>query len=342
MLNEEKYQKDLQQQYILRTLKKNGIQLIDKYQDLINEFTESEPFLKLIDKFTFASGVLILLLSQHIISALPTFMPYYYLILIFPLLLARYFIYRKNKWHYFMIDFCYFCQLITILTVALVNTSLFPYLFQTAFVFAHGPLLTAIPMWKNSLVFHDLDKLTSVYIHLFPALVCYSLRWYVISSPPEITLLSGIIIPSIIYILWQCAYLFITEGVDKDKIERRRYMTSLKWLSQEKPHPIYLFLLKKGVKDRPLVILVSFQFAYTILTMLPTYIYYNSKSLELLWILICLACSIWMGANFYFEVFIRNYSKRLENNIKAFKQSEAAIKKPEGHYIITNQKEQSN
>ena len=33
---------------------------------------------------------------------------------------------------------------------------------------SQGPLLTAIVVWGNSLVFHDIDKLTSVFIHIYP------------------------------------------------------------------------------------------------------------------------------------------------------------------------------
>ena len=35
--------------------------------------------------------------------------------------------------------------------------------FQANYMLAMGPLMTAIMVWKNSLVFHSLDKLTSMY-----------------------------------------------------------------------------------------------------------------------------------------------------------------------------------
>ena len=52
-----------------------------------------------------------------------------------------------------------------------------PTLFQVVFVLCNGPLATAIIMWHNSLVFHDWDKMTSVCIHLLPALVTFARRW---------------------------------------------------------------------------------------------------------------------------------------------------------------------
>lgn len=33
---------------------------------------------------------------------------------------------------------------------------------------SNGPLAGAIVMWKNSLVFHDIDKMISLFIHIYP------------------------------------------------------------------------------------------------------------------------------------------------------------------------------
>ena len=39
-----------------------------------------------------------------------------------------------------------------------------------------GPLMFAIIVWKNSLVFHSLDKLTSFFLHAFPPITIHLLR----------------------------------------------------------------------------------------------------------------------------------------------------------------------
>jgi hypothetical protein len=43
-----------------------------------------------------------------------------------------------------------------------------PYLFEATFMLANGPVLWAVLAWRNSLVFHDGEKMTSVFIHLIP------------------------------------------------------------------------------------------------------------------------------------------------------------------------------
>ena len=50
-------------------------------------------------------------------------------------------------------------------------------LFYVCFTFALGPLSAAIVLWRNSLVFHDVDKVTSVFIHIMPPLLMYCLKW---------------------------------------------------------------------------------------------------------------------------------------------------------------------
>ena len=41
-----------------------------------------------------------------------------------------------------------------------------------------GPLAWSVMTFRNSLVFHASDKVTSVIVHLLPSWVCWSIRWY--------------------------------------------------------------------------------------------------------------------------------------------------------------------
>jgi hypothetical protein len=50
-------------------------------------------------------------------------------------------------------------------------------LFTAAFMRTNGPVFWAIIAWRNSLVFHSLDKMAAVVIHIFPPLVIYRLHW---------------------------------------------------------------------------------------------------------------------------------------------------------------------
>ena len=93
-------------------------------------------------------------------------MPQWYLLTILPLMVIRFILYRRQKFHYFMLDFCYFAQgLMTFHIIFYPRSSI---LFKLVFCLSNGPLLFGIVMWSNSLVFHDVDKVTSVAIHFMP------------------------------------------------------------------------------------------------------------------------------------------------------------------------------
>jgi hypothetical protein len=74
-----------------------------------------------------------------------------------------------------MLDFCYFVQMMCLAHIWVWPTS--DSLALLVFVFGNGPLLCAIVAWRNSLVFHSLDKTTSLFIHVFPCLLTYCTRW---------------------------------------------------------------------------------------------------------------------------------------------------------------------
>lgn len=45
------------------------------------------------------------------------------------------------------------------------------FLFTVCYCAAHGPLAFSVATWRNSLVFHSLEKMTSLFIHLYPPFV---------------------------------------------------------------------------------------------------------------------------------------------------------------------------
>ncbi|PRP79608.1 transmembrane protein [Planoprotostelium fungivorum] len=278
------------------------------------------PFIKTSDKLAFTFGIVVLLVSELILLEYPTFFYQWYTFLLVPLLLARYYTYEKSKFHYFMLDFCYFAQFMLMVFLYLVPHN--HIWFQVVFCATTGPLLTGIVMWRNSLVFHDLDKLTSVFIHIFPALVTFALRWYpsrhfsVCSEEEHCTMNYGIVgfLTIFIYVMWQIMYLFKTEVVDGRKLRNdKAIMTSARWMSQVKPHPIWQYFRKRGAKESHAIpVLVAVQLLYTVATLIPTLIVFHSFLLHSLYLAgISLVC-IWNGANFYFDVFSETYTKRLK------------------------------
>lgn len=69
---------------------------------------------------------------------------------------ARLISYRRRSWHYFLFDLCYYANILNFIFLWIAPGS--PALFVACYCLSHGTLAIAVPLWRNSLVFHDADK----------------------------------------------------------------------------------------------------------------------------------------------------------------------------------------
>jgi len=116
-------------------------------------------------------------------------------------------------------------------------------LFISTYCLAFGNNAVAIAMWRNSLVFHSLDKVTSLFIHIMPCatLHCivhllspevqlqkfpaiYSIRYSPVDSPEHYTLGAMIVWATVPYAVWQLSYHFLITMRRRDKIAAGRYI----------------------------------------------------------------------------------------------------------------------
>ncbi|EKE39956.1 hypothetical protein ENUP19_0156G0030 [Entamoeba nuttalli] len=295
---------------------RSGLRASKEIVKPIDEGLNKKINIVFLDKVTFVLGVALLVLSEYVFMVRVELMPVFYAFIVIPLVTARYLVYRMNKWHYFLLDFCYYTNFLLLVTTILIfGFKIISPMYEILFVLTNGPLLMAIPVWTNSLVFHDLTKLTSISIHFLPAMVTYSIRWgNIVEIPQSLSFTNGFILPMIAYSIWQTSYLIITEVFKHDLIYQEGYMTSFRWLTQEKPHKLYYFITQTlGMKQSVLFLMVLTQFIYTVITILPTFLYYKYKSLHIVWMLFCFFWAVWNGANFYFEIFLKRYNQYLDS-----------------------------
>ena len=195
---------------------------------------------RLQDKITFVLGVTYIWLTCLVMVRFPDLFPLYHLLTILPMVSIRWFTYKSKKWQFFLADLCYFVNALLLVILFFYPSSA---LFTAVFFLAHGPVAWAIYAWRNALVFHSLDKMTSIAIHISPALVMYTLRWLVLASPGgptlsflptyrhfsvhpdatlnqtfDITFLYSIGVSSIVYMVWQALYCYFILIVNADKV----------------------------------------------------------------------------------------------------------------------------
>ena len=185
-----------------------------------------------------------------------------------------------------------------------------------------GPLMFAIMVWKNSLVFHSLDKLTSFFLHAFPPITVHLLRWGLIPSPyhypdTSISWADVFSLPIGLYLSWQLGYWFITEILLRKQLaEDKDLITSIRWLSMDKKNGFRNLCVKMlqslGVAEageeldpdslKTKVVFAISQFIYTLITILPTSFLYSSYRLSCVYLVLIFGWGTWNGASYYIEV----------------------------------------
>lgn len=246
-----------------------------------------------------------------------------------PILLAlRYINFRAAKWLYFLIDFCYFAN-----ALCFVGLFLFPdsaTLFQINFAFANGPLAWAVVAWRNGIVFHSLDKVTSVFIHIFPGLLAFSLRWYSPTPVPPMSLIPVFGYSILLYCFWQLCYFLKTEYLDREILASDPDLqTSLRWLSMDSKNGMHKLVLRisrrlgilgaaevfnsDSVKTK--IIFMFSQLVFTVLTLIPVPLLYHSFSLHVAFLVAILSITIFNGAGYYIEVFSVQYNLKFKEPV---------------------------
>lgn len=152
--------------------------LLNQYTTIRTRTHWDAKTVKLHNKVSFVVGVGNTCITPVIAVRLPVWIIIYYSVQLFHLITLRFFVYKSKKWYYFFFDLCYYVNLLTLLSVWVFPLSTLIY--TAAFTLTNGSVLWAITTWRNSLVFHSSDKVTSVFIHIFPALVTYTLCWFTV------------------------------------------------------------------------------------------------------------------------------------------------------------------
>ncbi|KAI8971661.1 hypothetical protein BDF20DRAFT_907330 [Mycotypha africana] len=325
--------------------------LVAQYNRIDKRMNRDAKTVQLRDKISFVVGVGNACIAPALALRYPDVIPIFYSVQLVILLVLRYVIYRSKRWHYFIFDICYYVNAMTMLFLWVYPDS--KVLFISSYVMTHGPVAWAIITWRNSLVFHSLDKVTSCFIHIFPPLVMYCIRWM-----PELqqidkaaqsaaatacdhvtaminlrnerypalaeitkegampTLKDVFIYSTVAYLIWQTLYyLFIMVG-RRSKVESGLRLTSYSWLL-DTTHTQKKSLIQKLAfslgEEYKLEMFMLLQLVYNIITSIPTFLLFRYMWLNAAFLILMFAVSVWNGANYYIEVFSRRYITEIEN-----------------------------
>ncbi|XP_045812115.1 glycerophosphocholine acyltransferase 1-like isoform X2 [Trifolium pratense] len=211
----------------------------------------AEEYENFINKFTHLVGVLGYGAFCFLLGARPQDIPCVYCLFYIFFVPLRWIYYKFKKWHYYLLDFCYYANAIFV-----VDLLFYPQnerLFMVCFSFAEGPLAWALIVWRCSLVFSSFDKILSVLVHLLPGIVFFTIRWWnpttFESMYPEGSLQRAtwpyvedksylwtwlFLVPLVAYTLWQILYFLIVNVLLRQTLLRDpEVMTSYRELSKK-------------------------------------------------------------------------------------------------------------
>ncbi|KAG6830615.1 hypothetical protein H0H92_015707 [Tricholoma furcatifolium] len=294
---------------------------------------QSAKVVRTREKVSFFFGVMSLLFTALIFGMAPQWIHIMYTVLSGYLLPLRYYLYKKRAWHYFLFDLCYFVTILNLIYIWLLPSS--SALFVACYCLSHGSLASAIITWRNSLVFHDLDKVTSLFIHVYPPLTFTVIRHFypnaearfpALAELPHLQPLRAIFLSGGIYIFWQLLYWKFVLVDRRSKIESGERTTSFSWLLNDKRSFIGKTLSSVPPRYREAFFIGGQlgKFFYAILTELPSvFLLYDSRLLSGIFLITIFGVSVWNGGGFYIEVFGRKFERELEALRKELAESTA-------------------
>jgi hypothetical protein len=132
-----------------RSRMKNGVDRLGKQWSKTATVT-------LREKISFIAGVLNIFISGYLMGACPQYFYLWFSAQLLYFMPIRYFTYHAKGYHYFLADLCYFVNFLNMASIWVFPNS--KRLFIGTFCLTFGNNAAAIAMWRNSLVFHSMDK----------------------------------------------------------------------------------------------------------------------------------------------------------------------------------------
>ncbi|KAM3162658.1 Glycerophosphocholine acyltransferase 1 [Lachancea thermotolerans] len=254
-----------------------------------------------------------------IIGKYPSWFHVYYTGMLVLLMPVRFYTYYKTNNHYYMADLCYYVNLMVLLFVWVWPDSV--HLYQSCFAFTFGTLSFAVITWRNSLVIHSVDKITSCFIHIMPPLTMYTIHHGLgedlkrarfpaasLAGSKKWNLKYNIFWTSLYYLLWQSAYHYFITLRKSSKIKSGQRATSFEYLTT---HQFKNFWAAKLPEPWPMFFYILFQYCYQLGTMMLCGIWFNYRGAAGAFLTFIYLCAAKNGATYYIDYYGKKFEKEV-------------------------------
>ncbi|KAI0027293.1 hypothetical protein K488DRAFT_81179 [Vararia minispora EC-137] len=271
------------------------------------------------EKVSFLFGVMSILLSALLFGLAPKWVHVAYTVQAAYLLPMRIYSFKKRRWHYFLFDLCYYVNIMNFIFIWLLPSS--QALFIACYCLSHGSVASAIVTWRLGMVFHDAEKVTSMFIHIYPPFVFSTIRHFypnaserfpALRDLPHLKPYDALMYSTVMYLVWQVCYWKFVWVNRRTKIQSGERTTSLTFFLNNKRGWVGKLLVATPPERRAVYYMLG-QFVYSIVTeIIPVFALYDSIYWSATYLLVCFSVSVWNGAGFYIEVFGRKFERELE------------------------------
>eukprot|EP00475_Leptophrys_vorax_P002656 TRINITY_DN11492_c0_g1_i1.p1 TRINITY_DN11492_c0_g1~~TRINITY_DN11492_c0_g1_i1.p1 ORF type:complete len:458 (+),score=86.79 TRINITY_DN11492_c0_g1_i1:76-1449(+) len=283
---------------------------------------------KMQDQIVFTGSVINVGLTSYLMGQWPHNFWIWHTLNTIVLISIRWYVFRKDNQHYFLYDFCYWANYYSLIYVLLNPTN--EVMFQVLFMVSNGPLAWSIPLFSSSTVFHNLQHMTSVFIHYSPMALTFCIRWaksdrFVICSGEESNasrLCKDVSSFDMIYdaltrlYLWWMVLYYVWVFILLDKrVKRKGYMTLFSWLSGSKTIGELLKASSPHEKIQKAVYVLG-HYCFALLTMIVATFLWHNFYLHLAFILAISTAAVWNGAGYYISVFSSRYEEEVTKKVK--------------------------
>ncbi|KAM6495696.1 Protein of unknown function (DUF2838) domain containing protein [Amanita muscaria] len=305
---------------------------------------QSAKLVRTREKVSFFFGVMSVLCSALLFGLAPQYVHIAYSVQAAYLLPLRFYLYKKRAWHYFLFDICYYVNILNFLFIWLFPSN--ASLFIACYCLSHGSLASAVITWRNSLVFHDQDKVTSLFIHIYPPFTFTVIRHFypgaeqrfpALTKLPHLEPVNALLLSGGIYLIWQLLYWKLVLVNRREKIASGQRTTSFSWILNDKRSLIGRKLASVPQQHREKAFMAG-QLVYSVLTEIPAvFCLYDSPLCSGIFLMFIFAVSVWNGGGFYIEVFGRKFERELEALRKELAETVARTESGRSSPASTNQ-----
>eukprot|EP00475_Leptophrys_vorax_P042103 TRINITY_DN79436_c0_g1_i1.p1 TRINITY_DN79436_c0_g1~~TRINITY_DN79436_c0_g1_i1.p1 ORF type:complete len:424 (-),score=80.15 TRINITY_DN79436_c0_g1_i1:75-1346(-) len=280
-----------------------------------------------MDQIVFTGSIVNLGVMMYWMGQWPQYFWMWHMVNAVVLISIRWYVFKQDNQHYFLYDFCYWANLYSIVYVTISSQN--HIMFQVLFMVSNGPLAWSIPAFSSRAVFHNLQQMTTIFIHFSPMALTFCLRWtksvnFSICQNGEVDFKSCddlsatylvLLAISRLYIWWMVIYYFWVFILLDKRVKRKGYMTLFTWMAQTQVMGDIMRAVSPSEVIQKAVYLLG-HYVFALVTMVFATVLWKNFYLHLVFILCIGTFAAWNGAGYYLNTFSTRYEKEVEEKVR--------------------------